>query len=75
MLAADVLEVPVSHQNHCYLLVVMDYFTKWVEAIPLCDQTAASMTKAIIKICDTFVGVLSILHSDQGCNFESQIFH
>ena len=47
MLAADILEVPVSRQNHRYLLVVMDYFTKWVEAIPLRDQTTASITKAI----------------------------
>ena len=70
MLAADILEVPVSRQNHHYLLVVMDYFTKWVEAIPLHDQTAVSKAKAIIKICSTF-GVPSILHSDQGCNFES----
>jgi len=28
MLAVDILEVPVSCNNHCYLLVVMDYFTK-----------------------------------------------
>ena len=74
MLAADILEVPVSRQNHRYLLVVMDYFTKWVEAIPLHDQTAASITKAIIKICSSF-GVPSILHSDQGRNFESHMLH
>ena len=71
---ADILEVPVSRQNHRYLLVVMDYFTKWIEAIPLHDQTAASITKAIIKICSTF-GVPSILHSDQGRNFESHMLH
>ena len=35
MLAADILEVPVLRCNNRYLLVVMDYFTKWVEAIPL----------------------------------------
>ena len=74
MLAADILEVPVSRQNHRYLLVVMDYFTKWVEAIPLHDQTAASITEAIIKICSSF-GVPSILHSDQGRNFESDMLH
>ena len=35
MLAVDILEVPVSRNNHRYLLVVMDYFTKLAEAIPL----------------------------------------
>ena len=63
------LEVPVSRQNHHYLLVVMDYSTKWIEAIPLRDQTAAPITKAIIKICSSF-GIPSILHSDQGRIFE-----
>ena len=72
MLAADILEVPVSRKNHRYLLVIMDYFTKWVEAVPLHDQTAASITKAITKICSTF-GIPSILHSDQGRNFESHM--
>ena len=74
ILAADILEVPVSRQNHRYLLVLMDYFTKWVKAIPLRDQTAASITEAIIKICSSF-GVPSILHSDQGRNFESDMLH
>ena len=74
MLAADILEVPVSHKNHCYLLVVMDYSIKWVEAILLHDQTAAWVTncKVIIKICST-LGVPSILHSNQGYNFKSHM--
>ena len=63
MLAADILEVPISHKNH-------RYFTKWVEAVPLQNQTAATVTQAIIKICSTFC-IPSILHSDQGHNFES----
>ena len=44
MLAADILEVPVSRHNNRYLLVVMDYFTKWAEAVPLRDQTATSIS-------------------------------
>ena len=33
------------------LLVIMDYFAKWVDAVPLCDQTAVSISDAIIKPC------------------------
>ena len=51
MLAADILEVPVSRRHNRYLLVVMDYFTKWAEAVPLKDQTTASISQAVIKIC------------------------
>ena len=73
MLAADILEVTVLRCNNRYLLVVMDYFTKWAEAVPLKDQTAASISAALIKICCTF-GIPEVLHSDQGRNFESQLF-
>ena len=62
MIAVDILQVPHSRNNNRYLLVVQDYFTKWVEAIPLLDQTAIRIT-----------GELTKLHSDQGRNFESDI--
>ena len=37
MIAVDVLEVPVSHHNNWYLLLIQEYFMKWVEAVPLPD--------------------------------------
>ena len=74
MLAVDILEVPVSRNNHRYLLVVMDYFTKWADAIPLHDQKATTITDAIVKLCGNF-GIPDVLHSDQGRNFESTLFH
>ena len=40
IVAADVLEVPVSSNNNRYLLIVQDYFTKWVEVVPMPNQTA-----------------------------------
>ena len=61
MLAADILEVPVSRNNHCYLLVVMDYFTKWVEAVPLQNQTAATVTICEIRLSSRYVVYLAFL--------------
>ena len=72
MIAVDILEVPLSTNNNRYLLVVQDYFTKWAEAIPLIDQTAARITGELIKLFSMY-GHPAILHSDQGRNFESSI--
>ena len=72
MVAVDILEVPLSTRNNRYLLVVQDYFTKWVEAIPLPDQTAVRITDELTKLFSTY-GQPDILHSDQGRNFESTV--
>ena len=61
MVAADVLEVPVSSNNNCYLLVVQDYFTKWVEVVPMPDQTATRIVSALTKIFCT-LGIPEVLH-------------
>ena len=72
MLAVDVLEVPMSGHGNRYLLVLQDYFTKWAEAVPMPDQTAERIVRALIGIFSRF-GIPEILHSDQGRNFESTI--
>ena len=72
MVAVDILEVPLSTDNNRYLLVVQDYCTKWTEAVPLPDQTAARITGELIKAFSIF-GHPEVLHSDQGHNFESSI--
>jgi len=66
MLAIDILEVRISRKSH---LVIMDYFTKWVDAVPLHDQTAVSVSDTIINF-----GIPTVTHSDQGRNFESSLF-
>jgi len=78
MVAVDILQVPLSVHNNRYLLVIQDYFTKWVDAIPLPDQTASRISAELIKFFSTY-GPPQILHSDQGRNFEStmlsQVLH
>jgi len=60
----------VSSNNNRYLLVLQDYFTKWVEVVPIPDQTAAQIVSAVTKIFCS-LGIPEVLHSDQGRNFES----
>ena len=68
MLTVDILEVPLSVNNNRYLLVVQDYFTKWVEAVPIPDQMVTRITCELVKIFSRY-GPPQILHSDQGRNF------
>ena len=70
MITVDILEVTVSCQNNRYLLVVQDYFTKWPAAIALPDETAARITRELVKLFSEF-GIPRIVHSDQGHNFEA----
>ena len=72
--AIDILgPLRISRRGHRYILVISDYFTKWVEAFPMVSQEAPEV---VTKLCEEFVcrfGVPSELHSDQGRNFESLV--
>ena len=54
--------------------MVGDYFSKWSEAIPIRDQEAITVAN---KLVDRVISILDVpmeIHSDQGSNFESQVF-
>ena len=72
MVGVDVLKVPISHQGSQYILVIQDYFTKWPVAIPMKDQTANMIVQALVSTFSNY-GIPSVLHSDQGTNFESTV--
>ena len=69
-IAVDVLEVPLNSNGNKYLLVVQDYFTKWLEAHPMPDQNADRIVDVLTKIFCR-MGIPKELHSDQGRNFEN----
>lgn len=65
---------PVSASGNRYVLVVIDYFTKWPEVFPLPNQEAGTIARALVDGFFSRFGVPRELHSDQGRNFESTIF-
>ena len=67
-----VLKVPISCQDSQYILVIQDYFTKWPVAIPMKDQMANTIVQALLSTFSNY-GIPSVLHSDQGTNFESTV--
>jgi hypothetical protein len=73
--AIDILgPLPLTTRGNKYLLVMGDYFTKWVEALPLPNQEAETVADALIQQVFSRLGVPQELHSDQGRNFESRVF-
>ena len=73
--AIDVMSPLVrSTKGNRYLLVVIDYFSKWPEAYALPNQEAKTVATVIVNEFVCRFGVPLELHSDQGTNFESAVF-
>lgn len=62
-----------EHHNK-YVLVVQDYFTKWVEAFPIPNDQAVTVAEVLASEWVCHFGASQTLHSDKGCNFESKVF-
>jgi len=46
--------LPKSKQGHVYVLVMQDYFTKWLKAIPLKDTNAKPVAGALLLVILTW---------------------
>ena len=57
-----------------YVLVIVDQFTKWVEAYPVKDQQAETVAKVVVREFIGRYGCPMEIHTDQGRNFESGLF-
>lgn len=74
-IALDILgPLPRTKQGNKYLLVIGDYFSKWLDAIPLRNQEAPTIAKKLVERIVSIFGVPLSIHSDQGSNFESDVF-
>ena len=57
-----------------YILVIVDQFTKWVEAFPLKNQLAETVAGVVVREFVARFGCPLEIHTDQGRNFESELF-
>ncbi|BHF83082.1 hypothetical protein SprV_0802622400 [Sparganum proliferum] len=66
---------PLPLSNGCsYLLTCVDRFTRWPEAIPLPDVAAPTVVKAFLSRWVAIFGAPSIITTDRGAQFESNLF-
>ena len=53
---------------------MIDGLTGWAEAVPIVDQSAPTVARAVYTECISRYGVQEQLHSDHGVQFESAVF-
>ena len=56
---------PRSRKEHVYILTVMDNFSKYVEAIPLANQEAVPVAKALVETVISRYGAPIQILTDQ----------
>ena len=71
--ATDILELPMTSKCNRFVLVVEDYFTKFINLYALHNQTAQSVAQCLFDDYVLLHGIPEVLHSDQGRQFDSEI--
>ena len=64
---------PESPSGNRYILVAMDYFTRWAEAYAIPNQEAATVANHLVNELFLRFSPPETLHSDQGRQFESAL--
>ena len=73
-IAADIMgPFSETERGNRYILVIIDYFTKYAVAVPLIDMTAEAVANAIIERWISYFGLPKEFHSDRGSQFEGTV--
>ncbi|KAE8297832.1 Retrovirus-related Pol polyprotein from transposon 17.6 Protease [Larimichthys crocea] len=75
MLGVDLMgPFPKSSKQNVYLLVFVDYFSRWVELFPIRNATAETISQIMVKDILTRWGIPDYILSDRGTQFVSSVF-
>jgi hypothetical protein len=73
MVGVDILSLPTTKNGNKYVIVFMDYLTKWPEAVPMKNISARDVAQVFISEVLCRHGVPKMLLSDRGGNFLSDL--
>ena len=72
--AMDVMgPLPRTRRGNKFILVVMDYCTRWAEAFPLPTQEAEKVADAFVEGFVCRFGTPRVVHTDKGTNFTAEV--
>ena len=75
VMAVDILgPLTTTDNGNNYIIVCGDYYTKWKEAFAVPDHRALTVADKLVTEVFLRFGFPAQLHSDQGREFESQLF-
>ena len=74
-IADDILgPLPKTRQGKSFVVVLGDYFTKWMEAFSIPNQETQTVTRVVVEQLICRFGVPRRLHTDRDSNFQSALF-
>ena len=66
--------LPRTERRNRYMLVIVDYWTRWCEAIPIPNKESATVAGAFMRVWVSRYGCPMSILSDQGKEFDSALF-
>ncbi|XP_073731162.1 retrovirus-related Pol polyprotein from transposon opus [Misgurnus anguillicaudatus] len=76
MIGMDIMgPFPRSSRQNQYLLVIVDYFSKWVEIFPMRSAKSTIISRILIEEIFTRWGTPAYIVSDRGTQFTSNLLH
>ena len=62
--------MPETNKGSRWILVLVDHFTRWQDALAIPDATAAVVASVLDERVFCYMGLLEHIHTDQGAQFE-----